>query len=88
MKFHIKNLGIIYAMLLCSVATAQTLHPSFSLQELEQMMFANSKAIQGVSNYVESARFSVGTAQAVPNPQVEILNGTRTPRASTTNIDG
>ena len=88
MKFHIKNLGIIYAVLLCSVATAQTLHPSFSLQELEQMMFANSKAIQGVSNYVESARFSVGTAQAVPNPQVEILNGTRTPRASTTNIDG
>ena len=88
MKFHIKNLGIIYAVLLCSVATAQTLHPSFSLQELEQIMFANSKAIQGVSNYVESARFSVGTAQAVPNPQVEILNGTRTPRASTTNIDG
>ena len=60
----------------------------FSLQELEGMMLANSKAIQGASNAVESARFAVKTAQAIPNPHIEVLNGTRTPRVATTNTDG
>jgi cobalt-zinc-cadmium efflux system outer membrane protein len=85
------SLRIIYTSFLsfaCSVTTGQTLHNAYSLQELESMMLANSKAVLGVTNTVESARFAVRTAQAVPNPQIEVLNGTRTPRTSTTNIDG
>lgn len=84
-------LRIIYTSFLsfaCSVTTGQTLQNAYSLQELESMMLANSKAVLGVTNTVESARFAVRTAQAVPNPQIEVLNGTRTPRTSTTNIDG
>jgi cobalt-zinc-cadmium efflux system outer membrane protein len=85
------SLRIIYTSFLsfaCSVTTGQTLQNSYGLQELESMMLANSKAVLGVTNTVESARFAVRTAQAVPNPQIEVLNGTRTPRTSTTNIDG
>ena len=78
----------IFLSLVCSVTTAQTLQNAYSLQELESIMLANSKAVLGVTNTVESARFAVRTAQAVPNPQIEVLNGTRTPRTSTTNIDG
>ena len=78
----------IFLSLVCSVTTAQTLQNAYSLQELERIMLANSKAVLGVTNTVESARFAVRTAQAVPNPQIEVLNGTRTPRTSTTNIDG
>jgi len=77
-----------FLSLVCSVTTAQTLQNAYSLQELESIMLANSKAVLGVTNTVESARFAVRTAQAVPNPQIEVLNGTRTPRTSTTNIDG
>jgi len=83
---RIFTIGILF--LACSVASGQTPQQSFSLQELESMMLANSKAVLGVTNTVESARFAVRTAQAVPNPQIEVLNGTRTPRTSTTNIDG
>jgi cobalt-zinc-cadmium efflux system outer membrane protein len=85
------SLRIIYTIflsLVCSVTTAQTLQNAYSLQELESIMLTNSKAVLGVTNTVESARFAVRTAQAVPNPQIEVLNGTRTPRTSTTNIDG
>jgi cobalt-zinc-cadmium efflux system outer membrane protein len=85
------SLRIIYSSFLslaCSVTTGQTLQNAYSLQELESMMLANSKAVLGVTNTVETARFAVRTAQAVPNPQIEVLNGTRTPRTSTTNIDG
>ena len=85
------SLRIIYTSFLsfaCSVTTGQTLQNAYSLQELESMMLANSKAVLGVTNTVESARFAVRTAQAVPNPLIEVLNGTRTPRTSTTNIDG
>lgn len=71
-----------------SISYAHSMQTVFSLQELEGMMLANSKAIQGASNAVESARFAVRTAQAIPNPQIEVLNGTRTPRAATPNTDG
>ncbi len=84
-------LRIIYSGILsfaCSVASGQTLQHAFSLQELESMMLSNSKAVQGASNAVESARFAVRTAQAIPNPQIEVLNGTRTPRIASSNIDG
>jgi cobalt-zinc-cadmium efflux system outer membrane protein len=83
---RIFTIGILF--LACSVASGQTPQQSFSLQELESMMLANSKAIQGASNAVESARFAVRSAQAIPNPQIEVLNGTRTPRLASTNIDG
>lgn len=77
-----------FLSLACSVTTGQTLQSAYSLQELESMMLANSKAIQGASNAVESARFAVRSAQAIPNPQIEVLNGTRTPRVASSNIDG
>jgi cobalt-zinc-cadmium efflux system outer membrane protein len=67
---------------------AQNPQKTYSLQELENLMLASSRAIKGASNSVESARFAVRTSQSIPNPQVEILNGTRSPRNSLTNLDG
>jgi outer membrane protein, heavy metal efflux system len=90
-KSNIKYLiQIIYACVIASVvliASAQSLPNTFSLQELEKMMLSNNRMIQGVANAVESARFGVQTAQTFPNPQLEVLTGTRTPRAITTNVD-
>lgn len=73
---------------LSSVVPAQNPQKTYSLQDLENLMLASSRAVQGITNSVESARFAIKTAQSVPNPQVEVLNGTRTPRTSPTNMDG
>jgi cobalt-zinc-cadmium efflux system outer membrane protein len=48
------------------------------------MMFNQSPALRGASNAVDAARAAVDTARTIPNPQIEVMNGTRTPRPDST----
>ena len=43
-------------------------------------MFSQSPALRGAANAVDAARAAVDTARTIPNPQVEVMNGTRNPR--------
>ena len=58
-----------------------------SLAELESLMLANSQAIRGIDNSVEAAKSAVDTARAIPNPEVEVLSGTRALRVGTQPVD-
>ena len=51
-----------------------------SLTDLEDLMFMQSPAILSAANAVEAARAAVATARTVPNPQIEVLTGSRNPR--------
>lgn len=72
------------AFLLCVSATfahlAEAQTAKLSLPDLEAMMFSQSPALRGAANAVEAARAAVDTARTIPNPQVEVMNGTRNPR--------
>jgi cobalt-zinc-cadmium efflux system outer membrane protein len=51
-----------------------------SLPDLEAMMFSQSPALRGAANAVDAARAAVDTARTIPNPQIEVMKGTRKPR--------
>ncbi len=51
-----------------------------SLPDLEAMMFSQSPALRSATNAVDAARAAVDTARTIPNPQIEVMNGTRKPR--------
>ncbi len=72
------------ALLLCISATFGNLACAdtvkLSLPDLEAMMFSQSSALRGAANAVDAARAAVDTARTIPNPQVEVMNGTRNPR--------
>jgi cobalt-zinc-cadmium efflux system outer membrane protein len=76
------------SLLLCSflgfspVAYADT--AKLSLPDLETMMFSQSPALRGAANAVDAARAAVDTASTIPNPQIEVMNGTRRPRTGPT----
>jgi len=76
------------ALLLCITATFGNLafaeSAKFSLPDLESMMFNQSPALRGASNAVDAARAAVDTARTIPNPQIEVMNGTRKPRPDNT----
>lgn len=59
-----------------------------SLPDLEALMFDQSPALRGAANAVDAARSAVDTARALPNPQVEMMNGTRRPRPGINDING
>jgi cobalt-zinc-cadmium efflux system outer membrane protein len=65
-----------------SVANAQS--AKLSLPDLEAMMFSQSPALRGAANAVNAARAAVDTARTIPNPQIEVMNGTRKPRTGPT----
>lgn len=44
------------------------------------MMFTQSPALRSATNAVDAARAAVDTARTIPNPQIEVMNGTRKPR--------
>ena len=67
---------------------AQTGKTSLSLPELEGMMFNQSPALRGAANAVDAARAAVDTARTIPNPQIEVMNGTRKPRPGINDING
>ncbi|MEY4123189.1 MAG: hypothetical protein RLZZ457_2027 [Pseudomonadota bacterium] len=72
------------ALLLCisatlgNIACAQT--AKLSLPDLENMMFSQSPALRSAASAVDAARAAVDTARTIPNPQIEVMNGTRKPR--------
>jgi cobalt-zinc-cadmium efflux system outer membrane protein len=84
-SLHTKQLN---ALLLCISATfghlacADTV--KLSLPDLEAMMFSQSPALRGAANAVDAARAAVDTARTIPNPQIEVMNGTRKPRTGPT----
>jgi cobalt-zinc-cadmium efflux system outer membrane protein len=72
--------------LLCICSAAQLVHAEpqkLSLPDLEALMFSQSPAVQAAANSVEAARAAVSTARTIPNPQIEVMNGTRNPRVVT-----
>ena len=80
------------ALLLCISATFGNLACAdtfkLSLPDLEAMMFSQSPALRGAANAVDAARAAVDTARTIPNPQVEVMNGTRKPRVDMTQPNG
>ena len=72
------------ALLLCISATFGNLacaeSVKLSLPDLENMMFIQSPALRSATNTVDAARAAVDTARTIPNPQIEVMNGTRKPR--------
>jgi outer membrane protein, heavy metal efflux system len=83
-SFHKKQLT---TLLLCISATFGNLAcaetAKLSLPDLETMMFSQSPALRGAASAVDAARAAVDTARTIPNPQVEVMNGTRNPRVGT-----
>lgn len=79
-----KNLAI---ALICFVSVSSTLAQQtqkLSLPELEDMMYSQSPAFRGAASATDAARAAVETARAFPNPQIEVMNGTRKLRADPT----
>ena len=72
------------ALLLCISAAFGNLalaeSAKLSLPDLEAMMFSQSPALRSATNAVDAARAAVDTARTIPNPQIEVMNGTRKPR--------
>lgn len=56
-----------------------------SLPELEALMLSQSPALRGAASATAAAAAAVDTARTIPNPQVEVINGTRKPRLENPN---
>lgn len=71
-------------LLLCVYASTSHLAYAdankLSLPDLESLMFSQSPALQAAANAVDAARAAVATARTIPNPQVEVMSGSRNPR--------
>ena len=86
---HAKKLT---ALLLClsaalgNLALADT--AKLSLPDLEALMFEQSPALRSAANAVDAARAAVDTARTIPNPQIEVMNGTRRPRLNNPDANG
>ena len=80
------------ALLLCMAASFGNLAcadtAKLSLTDLQDMMFSQSPALRSAANAVDAARAAVDTARTIPNPQIEVMNGTRKPRADLTQPNG
>ena len=80
------------ALLLCMVTSFGNLAcadtAKLSLIDLQDMMFSQSPALRSAANAVDAARAAVDTARTIPNPQIEVMNGTRKPRADLTQPNG
>jgi len=72
------------ALLFCISAAFSNLalaeSAKLSLPDLEAMMFSQSPALRSATKAVDAARAAVDTARTIPNPQIEVMNGTRKPR--------
>ena len=80
------------ALLLCISAALGNLafaeSAKLSLPDLENMMFSESPALRSAANSVDAARAAVDTARTIPNPQIEVMNGTRKPRPGINDTHG
>ena len=76
-SFNTKTIALVFIhAAVVSGAWAQTV-PMLSLPELEAMMFSQSPALRSAANATEVARAAMDTARTIPNPQIEVMNGTR-----------
>ena len=90
LRLNTKNIAIALLGLAAASSTwAQLPLPVATLPELEDMMFSHSKALRGAADAVKAAGAAVDTARTFPNPEVEVMSGSRTPRQSnTSNFSG
>lgn len=90
MLFLHKN-QLIAALFCMATVSGNVVHAEskkLSLPELENIMFSQSPALRGAADAVNAARAAVDTARAIPNPHIEVMNGTRNPRLSNTTLSG
>lgn len=86
---HRKQLStLLLCIHLVSVPLAYADATKLSLPDLESMMFGQSPALRSAANAVDAARAGVETARALPNPHIEVMNGTRKPRPGIQEING
>jgi cobalt-zinc-cadmium efflux system outer membrane protein len=87
-----RNTKKLTALLLCisaalgNLAMADT--SKLSLPDLEALMFSQSPALRSAANAVDAARAAVDTARTIPNPQIEVMNGTRFQRPGNATPNG
>lgn len=74
------NLVITLVFVAAGSASWAQATPKLTLPELETMMFSQSPALKGAADAVQAARAAVDTARTIPNPQIEVMNGTRRTR--------
>jgi outer membrane protein TolC len=75
-----KTIAIALLSLAAASCTWAQTAQKLSLPELEEMMFIQSPALRGAASATAAAAAAVDTARTVPNPQIEVMNGTRKPR--------
>ena len=80
LRMTTKTIAIALLSLAAASSTWAQSAQKLSLTELEDMMFSQSPALRGAASATEAARAAVETARTVPNPHIEVMNGTRTPR--------
>ena len=87
LRLNTKTIAIALLSMAAASSWGQTAH-QLSLPELEDMMFSQSPALRGAASATEAARAAVDTARTVPNPQIEVMNGTRFQRPGNTTPNG
>ena len=84
-RLTINNIAIaLLSMTIAFNALAQNAQ-KLSLPELEALMLSQSPALRGAASATAAAAAAVDTARTIPNPQVEVINGTRKPRLENPN---
>ena len=85
LRLTINNIAIaLLSMTIAFNALAQNAQ-KLSLPELEALMLSQSPALRGAASATAVAAAAVDTARTIPNPQVEVINGTRKPRLENPN---
>ncbi|WP_310626034.1 TolC family protein [Limnohabitans sp.] len=89
LRLNIKTIAIIALLSLVAASSTWAQAPQkLSLPELEDLMLSKSPALRAAANATEAARAAIDTARTVPNPQIEVMNGTRKPRVDNAQPNG
>jgi outer membrane protein, heavy metal efflux system len=85
LRLNTKTIAIALLSLAAASSTWAQTTQKLSLPELEDMMFSQSPALRGAASATAAAAAAVDTARTVPNPQIEVMSGTRKPRLENPN---
>jgi outer membrane protein, heavy metal efflux system len=85
LRLNTKTIAIALLSLAAASSTWAQTAQKLSLPELEDMMFSQSPALRGAASATAAAAAAVDTARTVPNPQIEVMSGTRKPRLENPN---
>jgi cobalt-zinc-cadmium efflux system outer membrane protein len=88
LRLNTKTIAIALLSLAATSSTWAQTAQKLSLPELEEMMFSQSPALRGAASATAAAKAAVDTARTIPNPQIEVMNGTRKPRPDNPNTNG